>query len=148
MASWFEKAKGHMWQSPKGSGAWTAKLSESRWGSFRGLGKSPIPRPVPAAAAKISSAVAKGSSRLKWGRALTIGGAAAAAALGVAAGGIAAMTSVNPYINRRRKSNGVPMQSIGPGYPTFSGGHGPMSSNNLGTAGLSQALYNTRRKQH
>lgn len=70
---------------------------------------------------------------------------AGAAILGVGAGAFAALAGNRPP---RRTRVGYATQTVGIGYPTFYAAHGPMSGNNLGTAGLTTALYNTRHKQH
>lgn len=76
-----------------------------------------------------------------------VGGGLIAAGLlaGVAGGIFAGLSGSRP---QRQTPAGYATQTMGAGYPTFFASHGPMSSTNLSTGGLTQALYNTRKGQH
>jgi hypothetical protein len=70
---------------------------------------------------------------------------AAGLAAGIAGGIFAGLSGSRP---QRQSPAGYATQSMGAGYPTFFAASGPLSSTNLSTNGLTQALYQTRHKQH
>jgi len=128
-----------------GRGAVSAFTKSALWkgGSFSFGGGANIGRQLVSGAAKAPLA----GVGLMGSKGFAIGGAIAAAGLGIVAGASMAMLAVNPRMGRGTAYS-PPMQSVGAGTPFFAAARGPMPSNNLGTAGLTQALYNTRHKQH
>ena len=115
---------------------------------------------APTRAAGRVSAWAKGPKRLRdigrgtmatlgsfgASKAFTVGAVGVAAGVGIWAGATAAVMAVAPKISKPRQ--GRASSTIGATTPMFIASHGPMPSNNLGTRGLSQALFQTRHKQH